>query len=171
MTRCLTHVELLHRPGERSLAAQVLTLLGCEPVDRSGHWFTSFIDPDAPRDWSSNVLYASEVGAEQWALEQALPAEAETYRKAMRDQPQRSAHFGFRVATEDGLMELVDRIRTAGASDPQLRGRIAIDGVYRPGEPDAIAPNMIQAFVWTDVVAAGLLMLGQHIELQWHLPA
>jgi hypothetical protein len=29
---------------------------------------------------------------------------------------------------------------------------------------------MIQAFVWTDVVAAGLLSLGQHIEVQWHLP-
>jgi hypothetical protein len=30
---------------------------------------------------------------------------------------------------------------------------------------------MIQAFVRTDAVAAGLLTLGQLIELQWHLPA
>ena len=171
MTRCLTHVELLHRPGERAPAAQVLALLGCEPVDRSGHWFTSFIDPDAPRDWSNNVLYVSEVGAEQWALEQALPPEADAYRKHMRDQPQSSAHFGFRVSSEDELLRLVDRIQAAGASDPQLRGRVAVDGVYRPGDPDANAQTMIQAFVWTDVIASGLLTLGQHIEMQWHLPA
>ena len=29
---------------------------------------------------------------------------------------------------------------------------------------------MIQAFVRTDVVAAGVLAFGQHVELQWHLP-
>jgi hypothetical protein len=29
----------------------------------------------------------------------------------------------------------------------------------------------VQAFVWTDVVAAGLLSMGQHVEVQWHLPA
>ncbi len=29
---------------------------------------------------------------------------------------------------------------------------------------------MIQAFVRTDVVSAGLLAFGQHVELQWHLP-
>jgi hypothetical protein len=28
---------------------------------------------------------------------------------------------------------------------------------------------MAQAFVWTDVMASGLLTIGQHIELQWHL--
>jgi hypothetical protein len=29
---------------------------------------------------------------------------------------------------------------------------------------------MFQAFVRTDVVAGGVLALGQLIELQWHLP-
>jgi hypothetical protein len=169
--RQLTHVELLHRPGERDLARQVLTLIGCEPVDRGGHWFTSFVDPAAPRDWATNVVYASEVGAEQWALEQALPTEADRYREAMRREPQKSTHFGFRVPTEAALDEVVERVRTAGRDDPALAGRVAVDGVYRPGEPGAVAETMVQAFVWTDVVAAGLLSLGQHIEIQWHLPA
>ncbi len=30
---------------------------------------------------------------------------------------------------------------------------------------------MVQMFIWTDIVASGLLTLGQHIEVQWHLPA
>jgi hypothetical protein len=166
--RLLTHVELLHRPGERVMAARLLALLGCEPVDRDGHWFTSFVDPDAPRDWATNVLYASEVGPEQWALEQALPMEAEAYRAAMRREPQKSAHFGIRVPTEAALEELLERVASAGRDDPGLAGRVAVDGVFRPGEPGAIAPDMVQAFVWTDVVAAGLLSLGQHIEVQWH---
>ena len=169
--RRLTHVELLHRPGERALAAKLLALLGCEPTDRGGHWFTSFVDPDAPRDWATNVVYASEVGAEQWALERALPPEADAYTAATRAQPQRSTHFGFRVATEADLDAIVARVRTAAVDDPELAGRVAVDGVFRPGEPGAIAPNMVQAFIWTDVVAAGLLALGQHIEIQWHLPA
>jgi hypothetical protein len=168
--RVLTHVELLHRPGERELAAAFFELLGCEPVDRGAHWFTSFVAPDAERDWSTNVLYASEVGAEQWALEQELPPEAEGYRRVMRARPQMSPHFGFRVPTEEALDELVARVRRAETAEGSLKGRVAVDGVFRPGEPDAVAPNMVQAFVWTDVVAAGLVTLGQHIEVQWHLP-
>jgi hypothetical protein len=173
--RRLTHVELLYRPGERELAQKVLRLLGCDPVDRGGEFFTTFVDPDGVRDYANNVLYASEVGAPQWELERRLTAAAgvarATYLQAMREQPQRSTHFGFRVASEAALDELVARVRAAGADDPELKGRVAVDGVYRPGEPGSIAQNMVQAFVWTDVLAAGLLTFGQHIEVQWHLPA
>lgn len=168
--RLLTHVELLHRPGERELAAKVLALLGFEPADRGGHWFTSFVDPDAERDWSTNVVYASEARPEQLALEAGLPPEADAYVEGLRKEPQYSAHFGFRVPDEAALDAVVARVQAAATDDPELAGRIGVDGVYRPGELGAIAPNMVQAFVWTDVVAAGLLRLGQHIEIQWHLP-
>ena len=168
--RRLTHVELLHRPGERALAARFFELLGCETVDREGHWFTSFVDPDAPKDWATNVLYVSEVGDEQWALEQLLAADpaVAAHAAALRARPQYGAHFGFRVTTQDELDALVGQVGAAGATG-ELAGRVAVAGVYRPGEPGAIAPNMVQAFVWTDVVAAGLLVFGQHIEIQWHL--
>jgi hypothetical protein len=172
--RRLTHVELLYRPGERDLAAKVLSLLGCDPVDHGGEFFTSFIEPTGARDYMNNVLYASEVGAEQWALEQALVERLGDARDAfvtsMRHTPQRTTHFGFRVADEAALDSLVERVRDAGESDPDLAGRVAVDGVYRPGDPGALATNLVQAFVWTDVVAAGLLSLGQHVEVQWHLP-
>jgi hypothetical protein len=170
--RRLTHVELLHRPGERELAARFFNLLGCETVDRGGHWFSAIVDPGGERDFSNNVFYASEIGQEQWAFEQALaglPA-LEEYHHAMRDKPQMSGHFGFRVPTQAHLEEIVERVRTAGADDPDLAGRVAVAGVYRPEDPGAVAPNMVQAFIWTDIVVSGLLALGQHIEVQWHLP-
>lgn len=171
--RRLTHVELLYRPGERLLAARLFALLGCHPRDSGGTWFTSFIEPFTADDYANNVLYASEVSAEQWRLEQAIVSAAagplSAYRELMRNSPQRSAHFGFRVPTERTFDELVARVQQAALDDPDLAGRVAVDGVYRPGKPGAIAPNMVQAFIWTDIVAAGLLPLGQHIEVQWHL--
>jgi hypothetical protein len=173
--RRLTHIELLYRPGERGLAQKVLRLLGCDPVDRGGEFFTTFVDPEGVRDYANNVMYASEVGAAQWELEKRMTEAAgvarATYLKAMREEPQRSTHFGFRVPTEAALDELVTRVRVANADDPELAQRVAVDGVYRPGEPGSIAPNMVQAFIWTDVLAAGLLTFGQHIEVQWHLPS
>ena len=40
--------------------------------------------------------------------------------------------------------------------------------MFAPGDPGSLTDTMIQAFVHTDVVAAGLLLLGQHFELQYH---
>lgn len=172
--RRLNHVELLYRPGERELALRLFEVLGCEPVDRGSHWFTALVDPHGERDFVNNTLYASEVPAAQWAFEQsvlqAAGPERDAYVEGLRVAPQYSTHFGIHVADEAEFEDTLDRIRAAGASDEQLAGRIALDGVYRPGEPGAIAPNMVQAFAWTDVVAAGLLCLGQHIEIQWQLP-
>ncbi|HEX4018425.1 MAG TPA: hypothetical protein VHX15_16935 [Frankiaceae bacterium] len=169
--RRLTHVELLHRPGERELAQRFFDLLGCESVDRGGHWFTALVDPAGERDFSNNVCYASEVGEEQWALERAMQASPamDQYRQSLRHSPQKAAHFGLRVPTEAKLNEIVERVSAAGETDDLLAGRVAVDGVYRPQDPGAIAPNMVQAFVWTDIVAVGLLSLGQHVEIQWHL--
>jgi hypothetical protein len=171
--RRLTHVELLYRPGERQLAARVFALLGCTPVDRGGKWFTAFIEPSGVGDYAQNVFYASEMTGAQGELEQAfltkIGTERESYLALMRAQPQLSTHFGFRVPDEAALQEVVERVRLAAASDNELEGRIALDHIYRPDDPDAVAPGMIQAFVWTDVVAAGLLSCGQHFEVQVHL--
>ena len=172
--RRLTHVELLYRPGERMLAKKFFELLGCAVVDQDGTFFTAFIEPLAARDYANNVVYASEIRADQWTLEQEIAIEAaatcQLLRVVTRREPQRSTHFGFRVRDREGLYELVAGVKEAAVCDPELCGRVAIDAVFVPGEPGAIAPNMIQVFVWTDVVAAGMLTFGQHIEVQWHLP-
>ncbi len=91
------------------------------------------------------------------------------YLARLRGEPQRSFHFGIRLFDRDDFDATLDRIRAA-EDDSDLAGRVALIGVYHPDEPGALAKGMIQAFVRTDVVAAGLLAFGQHVELQWHLP-
>jgi hypothetical protein len=175
----LNHVEMVYRPGERALAGRVFELLGMRVLDRGGTWMTGLVDPDVA-DFSNNACYASEVTPEQWALEQTLAdavdgsddavgASVRAYLDRLRTEPQRSFHFGIRFHSRDDFDATLERIRAADA-DPELAGRIAVSAVFHPDDPGAAAPNMIQAFVRTDVVAAGVLAFGQHVELQWHLP-
>jgi hypothetical protein len=178
--RRLNHVEMVYRPGERELAGRVFEVLGLRVVDRGGTWFSALVDPDVA-DFSNNTCYASEVTPEQWELEQSLAAAltsaddrvgaaARGYLARLRDEPQRSFHFGIRFHERDDFDAALDRVRTAD-TDAELAGRMSLVRVFHPDEPDAAAPNMIQAFVHTDVVAAGVLAFGQHVEMQWHLPA
>lgn len=168
--RRITHVEFIHRPGERALATRLFELLGCRVVDRGGLFFTVFVDPTV-ESYSTNVFYASEVTAEQWAFEQALVRssgpDVARFAESRRSVPQRSFHFGFRVEDDASRAALVERVRAA-ADEEAFRGRLSVDGVFRPGDPGALAPNMTQVFVWTDIVASGLLCLGQYLEVQWH---
>jgi hypothetical protein len=184
----LNHVEMVYRPGERALAGRVFEVLGMRVLDRGGIWMTALVDPEVA-DFSNNACYASEVTPEQWELEQTLAsaiaqettggggvgagvgvgAAARAYLERLHAEPQRSFHFGVRFHSRDDFDAALDRVRSA-EQDPELAGRITLSGVFLPDAPGAYAPNMIQAFVRTDVVAAGLLAFGQHVELQWHLP-
>lgn len=180
--RRLNHVELVYRPGERPLATKIFELFGFKVRDRGGPWVFAYIDP-ATSDMSNNAFYASEMTAEQWALEQALtaavaPADgadtplaaaARGYVDKLKRDPQFSMHFGIRYRERADFDAALDRIRAAD-DDPELRGRIGLSAVFMPDAPGAMATNMIQAFVHNDVIASGLLAFDQHIELQWHLP-
>jgi hypothetical protein len=118
----------------------------------------------------------SEVTPEQWEFEQSLRETLqkdgrlrslhENYLANVRDQPQKSFHFGIRFESLEALEERVEAINESGV-DTDLKGRMVVSGVYRPG---TYTTSMTQAFVWTDIVASGLLLTGQHIELQWRLP-
>jgi hypothetical protein len=175
----LNHVEMVYRPGERALAGRVFELLGMKVLDRGGIWMTALVDPEVA-DFSNNACYASEVTPEQWALEQTLATaiactgddvgdSARAYLERLRSEPQRSFHFGIRFLARDDFEAALDRVRAAD-DDPELAGRITLSAVCHPDDPGAYAANMNQAFVRTDVVAAGMLAFGQHVELQWHLP-
>ena len=166
--RRLTHVELLHAPGERALAARVFELLGCTVSDSGGHWFTAFIDTNL-RDYANNSFYASEASAEQLAIEAAMADSVEGWIDMVRAGPQNSPHFGVRVGTVEEHRSIIDNIRNASANDAELRGRIEVLGEFPHDASDAIATNMDQAFIWTNVIASGPLRLGQVIEVQWHL--
>ncbi|HZP30685.1 MAG TPA: hypothetical protein VFC99_17180, partial [Acidimicrobiia bacterium] len=178
--RRLNHVELLYRPGEREPAKRVFELLGFRVVDRGGTFFTAFVEP-GESDFANNAVYASEVTEEQWALEQALAASLESddpvgvaaraYLGRLRKEPQRSFHFGVRYPSIEALDATIARIGAVGETDPELVGRIGVSGVFRPGDPGSYTDTMVQAFARTDVVAAGVLAFGQHVELQYQIPA
>ena len=175
----LNHVEMVYRPGERDLATRVFELLGMRVIDNGGEWLFALVDP-AVGDARNNACYASQMTPQQWTLEQSLTSAmargdsevgtaAQVYADTVRAEPQHSFHFGIRYLERETFDATLDRFRAAG-DDPDLAGRATLLGVYDPREPGAYAPGMYQAFVRTDVVAGGLLALGQLIELQWHLP-
>ena len=168
--RRLTHVELLHAPGERDLAARILELLGCVVVDGGGHWFTAFVD-GALRDYANNAFYVSEVSDAQLALESTLSVATADWVRFVRSAPQMSPHFGLRVGSIQEHRQILEDIERACIEDPRLRGRVEILGLFPHDAPGAIAPNMDQAFLWTDVLASGPLRFGQVFEVQWHLDA
>ena len=185
VARQLNHVELVYRPGERAHAARFFELLGCRVIDSGGTFLSAFVDAGT-RDRLNNALYASEVTPEQWELDRALldqiqrddlgrdgdvGAAARSYLDRVAHEPQRSFHFGIRYPTLELLEATLAAVEAAGRADPELAGRVAVSGVFRPGDPGSYTDVMVQAFVKTDVIAAGLLALGQHVELQFHLPS
>ena len=187
LERVLSHSEMVYAPGERGLAAGLFRAIGCRVLDpqtdecppelgpAAAPYLVIFVDPNGT-DLFDNVLYASEVPAEQWAFEQALRAElgrdgelgrrhgaiAESFRRF----PQGLTHLGIGV-TEPQLERAVDAIRNT----PELAKRVEVAGPYRPGGPGAVDPRVIQAFLRTDIVSGSLLCAGQHIELQVRIDA
>jgi hypothetical protein len=175
-TRLLNHSELVYRPGERELAIRVFEALGCAVSGKENTYMGVRIEPSAS-GFINNMFYASECTPEQEALERELSAAiaaggplAESFRaqqEKLRNEPQSSTHFGIRLPSEAALAEVLERVRKTGE---ELGGRLSVSGVFHPSDPGALAQGMIQAFVKTDIVAAGLCTLGQHFELQVHLP-
>ncbi len=170
----LNHVELVYRPGARERVGNVFATLGCRVIETGGPYLVIQVDEKAP-SFVDNVLYASEVTAEQWSFEQALAKTLEpgdgvgsahrAYASRLRREPQRTSHFGIRVgsATElDGILGAIDSRPPAADGVCELE----VAGVFRPGDPGALSDSLIQAFVRTELCAAGLISLGQHIELQ-----
>ena len=43
-----------------------------------------------------------------------------------------------------------------------------MSGLWEPGDEGSYATNIVQSFYHTDVVASGLVTIGQHFELQWY---
>ena len=171
--RMLNHVEMLYQPGERSLAVKVYEALGCRVSQTDGETMVVHVAPDQ-NDPVNNVLYSSEVSPEQWQLEQelraartdrpSLAAAFATYDHKLRNHPHGITHFGIRYPSFARLEEALARM--GRDLDPRLEGRLSVSAVFRPHDAGARSDRLIQAFVTTDVVAAGLFMLGQLIELQ-----
>ncbi len=174
-TRVLHHVAAMHAPGERQLARALLEVLGCEVVESRSPFLLARIGPAGPGGGECWV-FASEVTPEQWRLEETLRRErqggvlegpANDYIRRMRTDPQHAGHFAIRYPSEAEFDSTLDRLKHVAEDAPILGGRVSISAVFRPGDRGAESRTQTQAFVYTDVVASGLLAFGQHIELQW----
>ncbi len=171
--RLLNHLEMVYRPGERHLVTKLFTALGCTVVDPgTTHLVISVGATD--KFMLNNTLYASEVTEEQWRLESQLQKALEGesplasayagYEEKFRRQPQLTSHFGIRYPSFDAVEKTLDHLQNG--LDPELKGRVAIKGLFRPGDPGSMSDFIMQAFIKTDIAASGLITFGQHIELQ-----
>jgi hypothetical protein len=176
--RLLNHVEILYQRGERDLALLFFETLGCTVVDTArdagtGSTIVCVYPEETEQDRLNNVIYLSEVREQQWQLERVLAerlrddaelrAAVECYDEKARRAPHGITHFGLRYPSFEDLEAVIDRIEHRLPA--QLEGRVAIDPV-RPEDARSMTDELIQAFVRTDVVCAGLFPFGQLIELQ-----
>ncbi|HVM64186.1 MAG TPA: hypothetical protein VMU14_04940 [Acidimicrobiales bacterium] len=176
--RLVNHVEVLYQRGERELAQRFFELLGCTVVDTatdSGMGSSILLVYPEPtcQDRMNNVVYLSEVRQPQFELEQVLRARISSdpelrdaiasYDHKARNEPHGTAHFGLRYASFEDLEVVISRVEDD--LPPEMAGRVEITAV-RPGDPRSFTDELIQAFVRTDIVCAGLFPFGQLIELQ-----
>jgi hypothetical protein len=176
--RLLNHVELLYQRGERELAKRFFELLGCTIVDTQTDSGTGssilYVYPEAScQDRLNNVCYLSEIREPQWQLEQVLNARLHgddelrdalaKYDHKARHHPHGISHFGLRYPSFESLEVVIDNLQDT--LPPEMVGRVSVDPV-RPGDPRSMTDELIQAFVRTDIVCAGLFPFGQLIELQ-----
>ncbi len=181
MARMLNHVEMVYRPGDRELVGRLFELLGCAAVETGGPFLIIHVDPEH-RDPSKldNCVYASEMTPAQLQLEEALSQALDSepalsqghagYTDHNTSRPQFTTHFGLAMSVDE-LDAVLARIEAAQADDPEVGKHVSIAGVFRPGDPGSLTPTLVQAFVNTDLCAAGLVTLGQRFELQARVPA
>ena len=174
----LNHVEVLYQRGERALAMAFTRMLGCTPIEtpqmnETGSTYICVHPDDDDRDGMNNVLYLSEIRAPQHDLEEGLrgsfAADAElaklvgAYRHKAETLPYGIPHFGLRFPTFESIEPVLDRLENC--TDPAMAERVKVMAI-RPTDPQALSQDLIQAFVYTDIIATGLFCLGQVIELQ-----
>lgn len=176
--KALNHLEVLYQRGERELAMDFMRLLGCIPEptsqinDTGSSYICVFPEPN-DRDPINNVFYLSEIREPHFQLEQAMKATLardgelagalDVYRHRATTLPYGIPHFGLRFPNFASIEPVLDALENI--SDPAMKGRVQVMAL-RPDDPRALSPDLIQAFVYTDIVANGFFCFGQVIELQ-----
>src|SRR5579864_1833158 len=156
--RLLNHLEMVYRPGERQLVTKLFTTLGCTVTDTGSTYLVIGVGA-TDKYMLNNTLYASEVTEEQWRLEQQLQKALEGesplaaayagYDDKFRRNPQLTCHFGIRYPSFDAVEKTLDHLQNG--LDPELKGRVEIKGVFRPGAPGSMSDFIMQAFIKTDI--------------------
>jgi hypothetical protein len=177
--RMVNHVETLYRTGERELAIEFAQTLGCTvvdtdtPVETGSTILYAYPDPEE-QDRLNNVVYMSEIRREQQDLENALgpllrgdgaAAKAyEAYLHRALNHPHGVPHFGIRYPSFESLEQTLEALGERIEGD--FKDRVRFSQIVRPGHSSSMTSELIQAFVFTDIIVSGLFSIGQLIELQ-----
>lgn len=177
--RMVNHVETLYQTGERELATRFVEALGCTvvdtdtPIETGSTILYAFPDPDE-QDRLNNVIYMSEIRPAQQALENVLrpllhgegpAAEAfDGYVHKALHHPHGTPHFGLRYPSFESLEQTLAEL--AEQMEGDFKDRVRFSQILRPNDASSMTGELIQAFVYTDVIVSGLFSLGQLIELQ-----
>ena len=159
--------------------------------------FSTIVVDDETWNYVDNVLYLSRVSDAQLDLETAIAdglragavdedPRLSAYRALRAEWPESLTHVGIRYSSFEALERAVSAIEIATAPGGELAGRASITKFKaRPGldaeidaamaaspifdddDRPAFADYGVQCFVKTDLCAAGLLALGQTIELDY----
>jgi hypothetical protein len=191
-TRQFSHAALGVGRGEGSLAARLLRHLGLFVTDNGPSllgdpWYTAVIDPDIHDGGLGNLgFFVTPVSDAQVALERAMTElpEVDGLRAEKLRKPDSSPHVAISYRDLDEIAEAV----TAIEADDSLTGRHTIlrfrpqsasDGLEHLLDTSAVFGSAdrvrylsdgVQVFLQTDLFSAGLLVLGQSIELNWTKP-
>jgi hypothetical protein len=160
--------------------------------------FTSIVVAGPDWNYVDDMLYLARASAQQLALEDVIrdalrvgtddEDPALTAFSALRAEwPETYTHVGIRFRSLDDVERAVAALDAAGAPGGELEGRVSVTRFRaRTGKDDAVDRRMddspvfadddrhafsdfgVQCFVQTDLVAAGLLTLGQIIELDYY---
>ena len=178
MSQRITHSECIYAPGDGDLVKELFVALGFAVTKVEPYpYIIAHVDPDV-MDVMSNVIYASELTEMQQqfekTLQETLAGSAEfreatdNWEKDFRDDRSGRSTSASSMPRES-FQATIDRLREASGPGKPLEGRLLVTGVYFPGDEGSITETMAQGFVWTYVMASGILTFGQHLELQWHI--
>ena len=172
----LSHAEAAYRPGDCQLAIDLFKAMGCKVYETdtmglAGSTYVS-VHPDPTQRNIDNVLYLSEMTAEQSGLEDVLRQRFETdaelrtardrYRGLAGEKPFGLAHIAVRYPSYEVLEQVL-----AGLEErltPEMKSRTVIR-IFRPGDAEEIQWESIQAFIYTDIAVSGISAFGQVYEL------
>ena len=172
----LSHVEAVYRPGDRQLAIDLFETLGCKTYNTdtkslAGSTYIS-VHPDPNERGLDNVLYLSEMTAEQSRVEdilrqrieddEELRASRDRFRSLASEKPFGFSHIAMRYPTYESLERVLDGLEDR--LTPAMKARSVLR-IFRPGDAQEIVWDSIQAFVYTDIVVAGISAFGQVFEM------
>lgn len=172
----LSHIEAVYRPGDRDLAIGLFEALGCKTYDTdtpslSGQSYIS-VHPDPAVRGMDDVIYLSEMTAEQSRLDTIVRARAETdpemsaaradFRKLASERPFGLSHIAVRYPDYESLEKVLGELNQR--LTPAMKERSVVR-IFRPGDAPEITWESVQAFVYTDIAVTGCTAFGQVFEL------